>query len=111
MPLFEAALVSDSANGRGRLIPFVPMPMLSKMKVFFGESISADADRAVMNEARELFYGSGHQKSLTVEACERGDSRKHVRLQRLHLASAFCAVELSRRSALEATIASLPRET
>ena len=111
MPLFEAALVSDHAYGRGLLVPFVPMPMLNKMKVFFGESAAVDADSVEMKDAREFFYGSVHQKSLTVEAEERGDSRERVRLQRLQFASAFCVVELSRRSALEATIASLPRET
>jgi hypothetical protein len=111
MPMFDDALVSDHAHGRGLLVPFVPMPWFNKMNVFFGESLSVGADGVEMKLAREFFYGSEHHKSLTVEAEERGDSREQVRRQRLQFASAFCAIELARRSALEATIASLPRET
>ena len=36
MPMFDDALVSDHAHGRGLLVPFVPMPWLTKMNVFFG---------------------------------------------------------------------------
>ena len=75
MPMFDDALVSDHAHGRGLFVPFAPMPWFNKMNVFFGESLSVGADSVEMKLAREFFYGSEHHKSLTVEAEERRIAR------------------------------------